>query len=260
MIARSCGLLLAGLAAVTAATGVRAQAPPVDAAAAALPPQYEVEIIVFANREFDPTEERFDQTPESFDGAALGPLATPPVFDETTFAPPVLGGTPAAPLPPQPPPDPAVAAALEAMRIRMLSPEQLTLNNEYRRISTIPAYAPLLHTGWIQPGLAEADAPTLDLATLGILNPSGTVRVHLARFLHITLDLTYQAATAETAAPGAGDGLDELALAPRYRLKTTRSARSGELHYFDHPAFGVLVRVRPVAAQATTTTSRRPAA
>ena len=97
----------------------------------------------------------------------------------------------------------------------------------------------------------------VDLGTLGVINPRGTVRVHLARFLHITLDLTYQGTGSATAAAAAGDGLDEIALAPQYRLKTTRSARSTELHYFDHPAFGVLVRVTPVPTQDG---GRRPAA
>jgi len=103
------------------------------------------------------------------------------------------------------------------------------------------------------------------------------VRVHLSRFLHITLDLTYQAkasaapATARDggsaanagsnlrpATPAASDGLDEIMLAPQFRLRATRSARSNELHYFDHPAFGVLVRVTPVPAEASG--GRRPAA
>ena len=83
---------------------------------------------------------------------------------------------------------------------------------------------------------------------LGVMNPRGTVRVHLSRFLHITLDLTYQGAPDATPAFGASDRLDELVLAPRYRITATRSARSGELHYFDHPAFGVLVRVTPLPA------------
>ena len=85
-------------------------------------------------------------------------------------------------------------------------------------------------------------------------------RLHERRdqFLHITLDLTYQGTGSAIAATGAGDGLDEIALAPEYRLKTTRSARSTELHYFDHPAFGVLVRVTPVPTQDGS--GRRPAA
>ena len=47
-----------------------AQAPAPPAAEPQLPPQYEVEILVFANRNFDPTEERFEQTPNGFDDDA----------------------------------------------------------------------------------------------------------------------------------------------------------------------------------------------
>jgi hypothetical protein len=90
------------------------------------------------------------------------------------------------------------------------------------------------------------------------VNPRGTIRVHLGRFLHITLDLTYQTGAAATVGLTANDGLGEVAFAPRYRLQTTRNARSGEVHYFDHPAFGVLVRVTPVPGQ--NTGGRRPAA
>jgi hypothetical protein len=67
----------------------------------------------------------------------------------------------------------------------------------------------------------------------------------LSRFLHVTLDLTYRG---QEAGAAASTELAEVAFAPRYRLSTTRNVRSGELHYFDHPAFGVLVRVTPRAA------------
>jgi hypothetical protein len=118
----------------------------------------------------------------------------------------------------------------------------------------------LLHTGWVQAGLPEDQAPVFDLATLGSLNPRGTVRLYLSRFLHVNLDLTYQG-TAVAANAAQPTGLDEFAFAPRYKLETERNVRSGELHYFDHPAFGVLVKVTPVPAQSGTgTTGRRPAA
>jgi hypothetical protein len=57
---------------------------------------------------------------------------------------------------------------------------------------------------------------------------------------------------------GSSDGLDEIVLAPQYRLMTTRRVTSGELHYFDHPAFGVLMRITPVPVQDGS--GRRPAA
>jgi hypothetical protein len=237
-------VLLTGMAASTCAQEPLAAEP-------APIPRYEVEIIVFANRSFDPTEERFEQALDGLRNYAGDTLREAPVFDETTFPPPEPQ---AAPLPI----DPAAAERAEALRVRPLRPEELKLGSEYRRLAAIPAYQPLLHAGWVQPGLPEADSEEFDLGVLGVLNPRGTVRVHLSRFLHITLDLTYQADGLATPAFGTSDGLDEVSLAPRYRMKTTRSARSGELHYFDHPAFGVLVRVTPVSV--TDDGTRRPAA
>lgn len=232
-------LLASSLAAV-------AQAPAPAATDLQLPPQYEVEVLVFANLSFDPSEERFDQSLNGFTGDAAA-LREVPVFDDTNFGP--LAVQPEAE--PLAPIDPAAAQRAAALSIRPLLPAELKLNTEYRKLQALAAYRPLVHAGWVQPGLPEADAQPFDLKTMGILNPSGTIRVHLSRFLHITLDLTYQAATGAGAPPAlaASDGLDELVFAPRYRLQATRSARSGELHYFDHPAFGALVRVTPVPAQ-----------
>lgn len=234
IVASLFGVLLASAAAL-------AQAP--QPAEPALPPRYEVEIIVFANRDFDPTEERFDDAPRGFGDGAAAPLRDAPAFDETTFAPSTGTVPPAEPLPPV---DPLEARRAEVLKTRVLAPAELKLGAEYRRLVAARAYEPLVHTGWVLPGLPEADATPFDLKTLGVVNPRGTVRVHLARFLHITLDLTYQASSGIAPAPSSFDGLDEILVGQKYRLTATRNARSGELHYFDHPAFGVLVRVTPV--------------
>ena len=229
-----------------------AQAPPADDPAPL--PRYEVEVIVFAHRDFDPTEERFDQTLNGFgDGAAA--LREAPVFDDSAFAP---SGAPAPVYEPLAEVDPAAAERAEALSVRPLRPDELKLGPEYRKIRALSAYTALAHVGWVQPGLPEADAVPIDLATLGVLNPRGTVRVHLTRYLHVTLDVTYQAPASTTPASSSVDGLDEIVLAPEYRLTTTRRVISNELHYFDHPAFGVLVRVTPVLTEASR--GRRPAA
>jgi hypothetical protein len=244
-------LVVGTLLAAAAGIGV-GQAPLPPATEVPLPPQYEVEVLVFANRDFDPTEERFDQALNGFDGDVGVTLRDVPVFDDTSF------GSTAPAVDALEPLDPLAAERAQALSIRPLRPEDLKLGNEYRRLRAIAAYAPLVHTGWIQPGLPEADAEAFDLKVLGILNPSGTIRVHLSRFLHITLDLTYRAEAGLTPALATNDGLEEVVLAPRYHLAATRNARSGELHYFDHPAFGVLVRVTPVPTQDAQ--GRRPAA
>lgn len=238
------GALLAGSAALAQAP---VQAPAPAPAEIELPTRYEVEVIVFANRDFDPTEELFDQAPHGF-AAGAASLREAPVFDESTFAPepePVL------------PVDPVEALREEALKVRVLAPEELKLGNEYRRLVASRAYEPVVHAGWVLPGLPEADAKPFDLKTLGVLNPSGTVKVHLMRYLHITLDLTYQAPGAGMPTASSVDGLDEIVVGQKYRLTATRRASSGELHYFDHPAFGVLVRVTPVPKPGE---SGRPAA
>jgi hypothetical protein len=246
-------------AAALLASAAVAQAPLPPAAGLELPPRYEVEVLIFANRAFDPTEERFDYAPSAFGNDAAAPLEEAPVFDDTWLE-SLRGARPQAQPPPTvppvteplPPPDPLAeqrAALAAALRVVPLRPEELKLTSEYRRLQAIAAYEPLAHFGWVQPGLAEADSTPFDLKTLGVANPYGTVRVHLGTVrLHLTLDLTYQATAPVTPSQSAGDGLDEIALAPQYRLRATRSARSNELHYFDHPAFGVLVRVTPVPA------------
>src|SRR5688500_2084817 len=170
MKSRSAWLVMGMLLAPPFAT--IAQAPP--AAEEQLPPQYEVEVLVFAYREFDSTEERFEQKPNGFDGDAA--LREAPVFDDTNFG-------AAAPQPgvlePLLPVDPLAAQRAEVLRIRLLPPEALKLANEYRKLRAVDAYLPLVHTGWVQPGLPEDDAQPFDLKVLGITNPSGTIRVHL---------------------------------------------------------------------------------
>src|SRR5262245_64768791 len=108
------GILAFVAASIVCAIGAQAQAPQAPAAEPAPIPRYEVEVIVFAHRDFDPTEERFEQSPNGFGATAT--LREAPVFDETTFAPRVIPQTPLV----QPPLDPAAAARGRALRRRPL--------------------------------------------------------------------------------------------------------------------------------------------
>jgi hypothetical protein len=213
-------------------------------------PQYQVEVLIFGYRDFDGTEERFRSRRPPL--PTQQPLRQRPSHDQS-FAPfledPALPGTPADAVP-EPP-----------SAFRVLRPDELQLNAEYRKITNVPTYVPLLHAGWIQPGLPEGQAQPVDLATLGAVNPMGTIRLRLDRFLHVRVDLSYRDSTRPGAEGAAfGDGLSEVELAPRYELATEQQTRSGELRYFDHPAFGVLVKITPVSASPGTGSGSRPAA
>jgi hypothetical protein len=139
-------------------------------------------------------------------------------------------------------------AGLKSFRFRLLRDDELQLNAAYNRIVSLDAYQPLLHSGWVQEGLAEDQAHPMDLSYLGTLNPRGTIQLHLSRFLHVTLNMDFQPAAAVSATPGFTDNpfeLSEVPLQTRYLLVDQRRVRSGELHYIDHPLFGVLVLVTP---------------
>lgn len=121
-------------------------------------------------------------------------------------------------------------------------------------------------------GNEEGFAPTLSPRITFARDPSkvaldGTLRVHRARYLHVEADLLYyrpldgdtSVAPASGDAPDAAPMLDspdtaliehllaEDDVAPRlFRLTESRRMRSRELHYLDHPLFGMLVEVWPV--------------
>ena len=65
----------------------------------------------------------------------------------------------------------------------------------------------------------------------------GTITVSRARYLHLWADLTYttRIATADNPTP----------TLQRFRMKQHRRMRSGEIHYLDHPMFGVVVLATP---------------
>jgi hypothetical protein len=87
----------------------------------------------------------------------------------------------------------------------------------------------------------------------------GTARLWVARYLHLDVDLVYRRLGKVEVHQGntpATTGTDELpATGPapatvrevlqEFRMQQTRRMRSRELHFFDHPAFGLLVSVVP---------------
>jgi len=270
MLFRSSILVLAlGLAGLSVAQDSPLGPAPANAPQRAVP-QFQVEVLVFTHRDFDASEEQFaledrrkpapEESLRSFDTLAGGVLfdADAPVSLDTS--PRVTDNT--APVEP----DAAAVADAAAVpenefRFRVLRPEELQLTNQYRVLARLPAYHPLVHGGWVQLGLPDSATIPVDLGVLGVANPAGTVRLSLTRFLHVKLDLTYIDTQAAQRAPAPAPGdLTELPIAPRYHIDAERTTRSGEVHYFDHPAFGVLIKVTPVKAESNATPGPRPAA
>jgi hypothetical protein len=96
-------------------------------------------------------------------------------------------------------------------------------------------YQPLAHFGWTQPGFPRGDAKYLSINSMvpagsGIV---GQVALSRGRYLHLTLDLVYDA-------PGAAGEPTQ-----RFVLRQSRRMRSNERHYVDSPRFGVIAIVVP---------------
>lgn len=137
---------------------------------------------------------------------------------------------------------------------------ELELTKESKRLRNSRNYELLAHMAWIQPGYARDDAIAFPLAELA--GPAsglhGDLTLHLSRYLHMQFDLAIADApttpgeknTAPLEAlvgfPGSWGNSDTGELAPEYRITEKRRMRSGELHYIDHPRFGVLARISKV--------------
>ena len=115
---------------------------------------------------------------------------------------------------------------------RQLPVADHSLARAARRISAREGFEVLWHAAWEQPGLGPARAQAVALPMqLGADGISGFVRVYRQRFLHVEAELRY--AEAENR---------------HWAMSISRRMRSGQQHYLDHPALGLLVRVDPVSA------------
>ena len=132
---------------------------------------------------------------------------------------------------------------------RLVSRAALSLNDTWGALRRSARYRPILHAGWrLRGGPRSSTRPARLTAHLGNDRDGpvvyGNVRVSLARYLQIELDLLYTRpppVTDDAAAPAD-------AIPTRFRLIAERRMRSRELHYIDHPMFGVLVLVTPARA------------
>lgn len=104
-------------------------------------------------------------------------------------------------------------------------------------------YRPIAHFAWRQSVTDRQRAKPLEVPA-GNRNPErayvdGLVRVSVERYLHLDLNLRLHLPATTTEAAALEYGVPEI------RLRQKRRMRSNELHYFDHPRFGVIALITP---------------
>jgi hypothetical protein len=206
------------IAALLLATAAAAGAADTDA-----PAWYDVEVLVFKNN-------------APADGGEIWPAD--PGHPDLEKAVELVPVPQANPLPGSPQP------------FQQLDETAFTLKTAATRLTGSPNYKPLLHLAWLQPAGAQTDAPAVHIHTDGSRDAAGTedartldgsIRLSRSRFLHVDVDLVYHDAGVRSSASGSGS--DEPPTL--FRLQQSRRVNSGELHYFDNPVFGLLVKVTP---------------
>ena len=104
---------------------------------------------------------------------------------------------------------------------------QSRLYSAYDRLRRSPSYHPLLHMAWNQPAWPNRINAPYQVGNGS--NVRGVVRIQRGEYLHAIVDMEYQAP----------DGTV-------HRLREKRRLKFNEVHYLDHPAFGVLIRITPI--------------
>ena len=94
----------------------------------------------------------------------------------------------------------------------LFTEDELTMRDTYDRLDRLDAYEPLLHVGWAQAALPEAETEALTVESFGIPvdGLEGSFTLYLSRFLHLVVDLELAAVRGEEAEFGEGDEPREL--------------------------------------------------
>jgi len=172
---------------------------------AALPPIYDVELIIFINKYPNDDGEQWD-TP---DPEAIRPSG---FFPEDQFT--------------------------------ELARDFYTIENISYALEHSGRYSVLFHRAWRQLAYDKANAvayPIHSLAENGRDSVEGVIKLVRERFLHLDVDVHLMSAAIGTEVLYS-DSPDSQ---PAFELIETRRIKSNVLHYFDHPRFGMIAKVTP---------------
>ena len=149
-----------------------------------------------------------------------------------------------------------------ALDYQSLDSASRQLNDSARSIRRSSLYELLLHQSWLQP-IGQTPVPILIQGGEqygNLFELEGTFSVRRQRYLHVETDLRLTKFKKERTSPASEEqaGLRfkypalyeaarrgrEYSPAAEFNLREKRRLVSGELHYFDHPALGVLLLIR----------------
>lgn len=125
-----------------------------------------------------------------------------------------------------------------------LSSAKYRMLNIKKKLKLSATYRPIYHISWQQPSLTKSSARKVRIKS-SEAKIDGTVNLISGRLLHIDIDISYfiNATTGITEFIEDGIGRQASAIVSHTKIAEIRRIKLNELHYFDHPLFGVLIQV-----------------
>ncbi|WP_051347231.1 CsiV family protein [Thiomicrorhabdus chilensis] len=127
------------------------------------------------------------------------------------------------------------------------------LTSEAAKLTPKKGYRILFHQAWSQDTGADETMPKLLIdnaeQTGSASHVSGTVKLYKSRYAHVEFDLEFERRIPDRVKADFMQHQKITAdeLTPdywRFKLKESRKIRPNQLHYIDHPMFGILVQIR----------------
>ena len=143
----------------------------------------------------------------------------------------------------------------------LLDEEDLQLVEILDRMETLDVYEPVMHFGWTQAAWPKEETEAIPLVRFAELPEGldGTLTLYLSRYLHLVVDLAWQAPQEPEVVVIGRDEIEQQGdrrtigdllgliddenrepLPTYFRIQEDRILKDGELRYYDHPKFGVL--------------------
>ncbi len=155
--------------------------------------------------------------------------------------------------------NPVIKGLARAVTPVPASPVDAQLTDAAIALSGNKHYQLLFHESWIETARSRFASKADRITVSAPGNPDeldGTLRFYLNQYMHVVLHLLLT-----EPAPTSGPSLFASPAAPiQYRMDDARRIRPNEVNYFDHPMFGVLLRVTKVPATPDTVSAAQPAA
>lgn len=140
---------------------------------------------------------------------------------------------------------------------QILSSGRYNISGVYSALKSSREYRPVMHIAWQQPGLSRSNAKLVHIRdTAGtrssdgyqdnLVKIDGTVKLRGGHFLFLDIDLAYFFNSLPESTINSVMMNENITnnLSDYARLTESRKIKLNELHYFDHPLFGVITWVR----------------